>query len=191
MDPLIARAVALLRRGGVVGIPTDTVYGIGADPFDEIAVTRLYEIKGRDEAKAIAILAADVTQAEAVARLSGPARELAERYWPGPLTLVLPRAAGAPRSLGDPERDTVGVRVPGHPVALGLLRAAGPLSVTSANRSGEPPVSGSDEAVETLGDLVDLYLPGRSGGGEASTVVDVTGAELRVLRQGPVPLSTL
>lgn len=191
MDPLIARAVALLRRGGVVGIPTDTVYGIGADPFDEVAVTRLYEIKGRDEAKAIAILAADVTQAEAVARLSGPARELAERYWPGPLTLVLPRVAGAPRSLGDPERDTVGVRVPDHPVALGLLRAAGPLSVTSANRSGEPPVSGSDEAVETLGDLVDLYLPGRSGGGEASTVVDVTGAELRVLRQGPVPLSTL
>ncbi len=191
MDPLIARAVALLRRGGVVGVPTDTVYGIGADPFHEGGVNRLYEIKGRDEAKAISILAADVAQVETVARLAGSARRLAERHWPGPLTLVLPRVAGAPAWLGDAERDTVGVRVPDHPIALGLLRASGPLSVTSANQSGDPPSPGSEEAVEALGDRIDLYLPGPSGGGEASTVVDVTGSKPQILREGPVPISRL
>ncbi|HSR15807.1 MAG TPA: L-threonylcarbamoyladenylate synthase, partial [Gemmatimonadales bacterium] len=187
MDPFIARAVAVLGSGGVVGIPTDTVYGIGADPFDEAAVARLYAIKGREEAKAISVLAADAAQAATVALVPEAARRIAGRHWPGPLTMVLRRAAGAPPWLGDPRRDTVGVRVPDHEVALALLRAAGPLSVTSANPSGRPPASGSEEAVALLGDLVDLYLPGPAGGGEASTVVDLTGSEPRLLRGGPLP----
>jgi tRNA threonylcarbamoyl adenosine modification protein (Sua5/YciO/YrdC/YwlC family) len=186
MDPVITRAMVVLDAGGVVGVPTDTVYGIGADPFKEAAVTRLFEVKGRSALKAIAILAADTDQAGTVARLTPEARELADRHWPGPLTLVLRRVQGAPDWLGDPERNTVGVRVPDHPAALALLRATGPLAVTSANRSGDPPVPGPDEAEAILGDLVAFYVPGTSGGGESSTVVDVTGPEARVLRRGPV-----
>ncbi len=183
----IAAAVAALRRGRVVGVPTDTVYGIAADPHVESAVAALYAVKGRPGGRAIPILAASPAQAGMVAELAPAAEEYALDHWPGALTLVLPRRSVMPPWVGDPLRKTVAVRVPDHPVALALLAAAGPLAVTSANRTGEPPAADAAEAERLLGDGVALYLPGECPGGEASTVVDFTTDPPSLLREGPVP----
>jgi tRNA threonylcarbamoyl adenosine modification protein (Sua5/YciO/YrdC/YwlC family) len=182
----LASAVAALAAGEIVGVPTDTVYGIGADPFVEAAVASLFSAKARRSVKPIPILVADTVQAGRIGRLDGAARRLADLHWPGPLTLVVPRVAGLPGWIGDPGRDSVGIRVPDHPVALALLSAAGPLAVTSANPTGHPPVSDHTGARAALGDAVAIYLEGAGSGGEASTVLDVTGTEPRVLRPGPV-----
>ncbi len=182
----IEAAVGALRRGAVVGIPTDTVYGIAADPHREAAVAALYEIKGRSGRRPIPILTATVAQAGMVAELTAAAESYALEHWPGALTLVLARRTVMPAWVGDPARKTVAVRVPDHPVALALLEAAGPLAVTSANRSGEPPAANHDQAAAALGDAVARYLPGSCPGGEASTVVDFTVDPPAVLREGPV-----
>jgi len=182
----LASAVAALAGGEVVGVPTDTVYGIAADPFSREAVESLFAAKGRPAVKPIPILAADVGGGERIGRLEGAALRLAGLHWPGPLTLVVRRAPGLPEWIGDPRRDSVGVRVPDHPVALALLAAAGPLAVTSANRTGRPPVADHAAAREVLGDAVAVYLEGRGAGGAASTVLDLTGPEPRLLRPGPV-----
>ena len=187
MAATVAAAVAALTRGALVGVPTDTVYGIAADPFCEQAVAALFAAKGRPSVKPIPILAADAAQAARIGVLDGPAADLAARHWPGPLTLVVPRADGLPPWIGDPAAGTVGVRVPDHPVALALLAGAGPLAVTSANRSGDPGVAGHTAARAALGGVVAVYLVGRGAGGEASTVLDLTGPAPRLLRPGPVP----
>lgn len=188
IDPgVLAAAVAAVRTGRVVGLPTDTVYGIGADPFSFPAVGRLFAAKGRPPAKPIPILVADLAGAERMGVFDAPAAAIAERYWPGPLTLVVPRAPEVPNWVGSEADGTVGIRVPGHPAALALLRATGPLAVTSANRSGEPAARDSAEAEATLGDAVAVYLPGPSGGDEPSTVVDLSSPDPRVRRPGPLP----
>jgi tRNA threonylcarbamoyl adenosine modification protein (Sua5/YciO/YrdC/YwlC family) len=186
-DRDLAHGIDALRRGEIVGLPTDTVYGIAADPFSRRAVQQLFEAKGRPSVRPIPILAADLAGIRRVARIDDTAAAEAERHWPGALTLVLPRAAGMPAWLGDPERDTVGVRIPDHPTALALLSAFGPLAVTSANRSGEEPAVDAAGARAALGDAVAAYLAGAAGGDTASTVVDLSGVEARVLRAGPVP----
>lgn len=183
----ITDAVAALRRGLIVGMPTDTVYGIAVDPYSESAVEALFTVKGRQEGKAISVLTADLEAAETVGVFAAAAAAVAAHHWPGPLTLVVPRLRGLPDWIGDPVRDTVGIRVPDHPTALALLRAAGPLAVTSANRSGEPPARDHGEAEAALGGAVAVYLPGPAGGGSSSTVVDLSGPEPRVLRAGPLP----
>jgi L-threonylcarbamoyladenylate synthase len=182
---ILASAVDALRSGLIVGVPTDTVYGIGADPFCESAVAALFATKGRPGIKPIPILVASIWQARLLAAVDERAGEAAARYWPGPLTLVLPRAPGMPAWVGDPERDTVGVRVPDHPGALALLKAFGPVAVTSANRTGEGPPSDDEGARAAFGGLVAVYLPGAGAGLAASTVVDLSGPEPVVLRQGP------
>lgn len=182
----LAQALQALRAGHVVGLPTDTVYGIGADPFREEAVASLFAAKGRPEVKPIPLLAADMDQVRRVAVLDDRTARRAGPHWPGALTLVLPRASGLPDWIGDAERDTVGVRVPDHPVALELLDAFGPLAVTSANPSGKSPAQDDEEARAALGDAIAVYVPGRGSGGAASTVIDLTAAEPRVLRPGPV-----
>lgn len=183
----LAAVVAALRRGAVVGIPTDTVYGLAADPFSREAVALLFSLKRRPAVKAIPILAASIEQAERVGVLAGPARRAAERYWPGALTLVVGRVPGLPDWVGNPARDSVGIRVPDHPAALSLLAEAGPLAVTSANRSGGAAAEDDAGARAIFADGVAAYLPGAGAGGAPSTVVDLTGGSPRVLRAGPVP----
>lgn len=183
---MIEAAVSALGASGLVGLPTDTVYGIAADPFSEPAVDALFVVKGRDADKAIPILAADLDGVRRVADLPDELAGLVAPHWPGGLTVVVRRAAGTPSWIGDAESDTVGVRIPDHPIALEILGLFGPLAVTSANRSGEPPASDHIEARAALGDAVSLYLEGWGRGDEPSTVVDLTRPSPRVLRQGAV-----
>jgi len=180
------RAIAAIRNREVVGVPTDTVYGIGADPLSEEAVTRLFELKRRPELKPIGLLVASIEQAEVVGEIEGIAAELAAEHWPGALTLIVTPKVILADWVGDTQRQTVGLRVPDHPVTIELLEAVGPLAVTSANLSGGAESMSDEEARSVFGDLVPVYLEGRAPGGEASTVVDTTGSELVVLRQGPV-----
>jgi tRNA threonylcarbamoyl adenosine modification protein (Sua5/YciO/YrdC/YwlC family) len=181
-------AVEAVRSGAVIGLPTDTVYGIGADPLNQQAVTRLFELKGRPEYKPIGLLVASVAQASEIGEIEGDAVELAGRHWPGALTLVVVPKVILADWVGDQQQETVGLRVPDHPLAIELLSQVGPLAVTSANRSGEPEAMSDVEARALFGDRIPIYLEGTSPGGEASTVVDASGARLAVLRQGPVKL---
>ncbi len=179
-------AVAAIRVGQVVGLPTDTVYGIAADPFNPQAVERLFDLKGRPELKPVGLLVATVRQAEEIGDLGEQARALAEHHWPGALTLVVAPRVVLSDWVGHRQRRTVGIRVPDHPVARELLEHTGPLAVTSANESGGEETMSDVQAREVFGDRVTVYVPGVAPGGRASTVVDTTGAELTVLREGPV-----
>ncbi len=186
--PSIEPAVVAIRAGEVVGLPTDTVYGIGVDPSNEAAVARLFELKGRPEHKPVGLLVASVEQAEIVGELSDQTRKLAREHWPGALTLVVTPKVILANWVGAAQRRTIGIRVPDHPLALELLTAVGPLAVTSANRSGGREALSHIDAREIFGDQVTVYLEGAAPGSEASTVVDATGEELSVLRPGPVTI---
>jgi L-threonylcarbamoyladenylate synthase len=184
----LAEAVAVLKSGGVVAYPSDTVYGLGAAASDERAVQRVFAAKDRDTEKALSLLLADVTDlAPLCAEVSLAARVLAQRYWPGPLTLVLRRSPGFhSAALGG--GDTVAVRVPNHPFLRELIRALGEsITGTSANASGRPACRSAQEVEQGLGDAVDLIVDGGpSGVGPESTVVSLTGS-LVVLREGAIP----
>jgi L-threonylcarbamoyladenylate synthase len=181
----------LLGQGDLVAFPTDTVYGLGAALFNHQAIDRLYVVKGRDIAKAIAVLVGDETALEQVAGvLSGFAASLARRFWPGPLTLVVAAHPALPANLSP--LPTVGVRMPDHPLALALLRRTGPLAVTSANLSGEPSAVTAEEVYAQLNGRIPLILDGgHTPGGLPSTVVDCTGSEPVILRPGPISLQQL
>lgn len=183
---MIEEAVAAIRAGEVIGLPTDTVYGIGVDPLNAGAVERLFQLKGRPEHKPIGLLVASIDQAKQIGELGEVATALADRYWPGPLTLVVTPKVVLADWIGDKQLRTVGIRVPDHSLARRLLAQTGPLAVTSANESGGEEARSDREARAIFGDEVAVYLEGTSPGGEASTVVDVSGAELSVLREGPV-----
>ena len=182
----VQRALRILQAGGLVAFPTDTVYGLGAPAFDAAGIERLFAIKGREQTKAIAVLIAEPGDLDKVARdVSEQALRLAERFWPGPLTLVLPRHTSLPGLLSP--NDTIGVRVPDHDVARSLLTAAGPLAVTSANLAGGANTRSADEVLAQLGGRIELVLDGgQTPGEQPSTVVDLTGAEPQVLRAGPI-----
>jgi tRNA threonylcarbamoyl adenosine modification protein (Sua5/YciO/YrdC/YwlC family) len=184
----IERAVEAIRAGDVVGVPTDTVYGIGADPLNEGAVAKLFELKGRPEHKPIGLLVAGLEQAREIGEIEGIAAELARAHWPGALTLVVTPKVILAEWVGDAQATTVGLRVPDHPLLLELLAEVGPLAVTSANEAGEAETISDVEARAVFGDRVAVYLEGTAPGGEASTVVDVSGAHPVVLRRGPVLL---
>jgi L-threonylcarbamoyladenylate synthase len=182
----IAHANDVLRHGGLVAFPTDTVYGLAVLPNEEASVGRLYTVKGRNSQKAISILVGDVSQLIYVADQMGPiARQLADRFWPGPLTLVVPRLPSLPPNLSpDP---TIGVRMPDHPIALALLRYVGPLAVTSANLSGQANANTAQEVLAQLKGRIHLLLDGgHTPGGVPSTVVDCAGTDLVLLRPGPI-----
>ncbi len=179
-------ALDTLRDGHLVGVPTDTVYGIAADPMQHSAVQRLFAAKERPDIKPIPILAASVADVRRIVLMDDCVVALADRHWPGGLTLVLARIPDLPDWIGDPKRGTVGVRIPDHPTARQLLMAAGPLAVTSANRSGNEPASNAAGAQAALGDSVAFYLSGCGTGNSASTVVDLSGDQPKVLREGPV-----
>lgn len=182
----VLEAVVALNAGKLVGVPTDTVYGIAADPWSESGMNALFELKGRGPEHPVALLVADLEHAHQLCEISNSARTLAAQHWPGPLTMVLEAAEGLPAWIGDQVRGTVGVRVPEHEVALELLNVAGALAVTSANRTDEPPAVSDEEARAIFGDAVIGYLAGEGGAGLASTVLDVTVDPPVVIRQGPV-----
>ena len=180
-------ATEILQSGGVVGLPTDTVYGIAAHPDQPSAIERLFELKGRAEDKPIAMLVASVEQAAELVALDVRAWGLGAAHWPGALTLVARAARPLPKWIGSGGR-TVGVRVPDLDVTLDILEAVGPLAVTSANLAGEEPALSDEEARRVFGDRVDHYVPGVCPGSVASTVIDATGTRLTVLRQGPIEI---
>ncbi len=188
-DRVPRRAIEALARGQVVVFPTDTVYGLGCRIDDERAVRRLFAIKGRPLTEPVPILLADHDQLAEYARFIPPAaRSLITRFWPGPLTIVVERSARVP-ALVTAGGNTVGARVPNHPVPRALVRAAGvPIVGTSANSHGKPAPVTAQQVVYDLGDRVDLILDGgRSPLGQESTVVDITGESPRVLRAGAIP----
>lgn len=184
----IAQAVELIRRGGTVAFPTDTVYGLAADAFQPAAIDKLFEIKERPKNQAIAILLGSPEQLALVAEQPSPAaKALAEKHWPGALTLVITRHPAVPEILSP--LPTIGVRIPDHPDAIALLRQIGPLAVTSANLSGHPNTSTAEEVFAQIGERVDLILDGgKTPGGVPSTVVDLTGDSPKILREGPVKI---
>ena len=180
------RAADVLRQGGLVAFPTDTVYGVGASAFDEGTVKRLFALKGRNTDKAIAVLLASADDLpRVIAGLTPLGRRLAGAFWPGPLTLILPKHPDLPEAVSS--LPTVGVRVPNHPLARAILSEAGPTAVTSANRSGEKdPVSAAD-VLAGLKNCIQLLIDGGSTpGGIPSTVVDCTGDAPKILRPGPI-----
>ena len=185
LQALVKEGVEILKEGGIVAFPTDTVYGLGADAFNPEAVGRIYEVKERPRHLSLPLLLDDILQISWVAQpLSGIALFLAKRFWPGGLTLVLAKAASLPSYLSS--GSTIAVRVPGHPVCLALIQGlGGPLIGTSANISGMPAALTADEVREQLGEKADLIIDGgKCPSGKESTVVDVTGEVPVILRQG-------
>jgi len=186
-DTAIAAAAAAVKSGRLVVMPTDTVYGLGADAFDSGAVTGLLAAKGRGRDMPVGVLVGSWHTIEGlVYTVPHSARELIRAFWPGALSLVVQQAPSLQWDLGD-ARGTVMLRMPLHPVAIELLREVGPMAVSSANISGRPAATTAEEAQHQLGDLVDVYLDaGPSGAQAASTIVDLTGPEPRILREGPI-----
>ena len=180
---VIDEAVVALRMDKLVVIPTDTVYGLAA-ALNERAVANIFDAKSRPPIKPIPVLGGAAKDLETIVTFNDSARRLASRYWPGPLTLILPRAQGFDLDLGG-NAPTVAVRVPKEPRAIELLRKTGPLAVTSANVSGDREASTVDEARAALGSKVGLYIDGGRCAGRPSTIVFVAG-ERRVLREGAI-----
>ncbi len=190
------RAAEALAGGAVVAVPTDTVYGLAVDPTQPDAVDLLFRLKGRPADVPLAILVAGPEQVDLVAGRMGAAAEvLAERFWPGPLTLVVPRRASFTADLGGPTsaRRTVGVRLPDHPVVVALCRILGPLAVTSANLHGEPPATtaGAVAAAWAGADQPAVILDGGTCDGVPSSVVECSGRDMVCLREGGLSWSTI
>ncbi|NNH51127.1 threonylcarbamoyl-AMP synthase [Promicromonospora citrea] len=190
--PAIDEAVNAISRGGLVVLPTDTVYGIGADAFDKEAVAALLAAKGRGRQMPPPVLVGDVATLDGLATdVPEDARRLVEEFWPGGFTVILRAQPSLQWDLGD-TGGTVALRMPDHPAALALLKRTGPLAVSSANRSGSPAAQDVADARRQLGESVAIYLDGgQAPGGVASTIVDATGPALRVVREGAVPLEEL
>lgn len=187
----IEQALAVLRNGGIVAFPTDTVYGVGALAFDNLAIESIYAAKRRPIEKAIPVLIGAVEDFDKVA-IDAPkmAYIFAERFWPGALTCVVPKNKALPPAIS--ATATVAVRIPNHHDTLNLLRMAGPMAVTSANISGQPSPITAQEVYEQLQGRIPLILDGgKTPGGIASTLVDCTGATPTLLREGPISLEVL
>jgi L-threonylcarbamoyladenylate synthase len=191
--PDVAEQVAAaLLAGGVVVLPTDTVYGLVALPGDRSAVEELFALKHRAMGVPLAVLCGDVDQALALAEppIDAGVRVVAERWWPGPLTMVLPRRPGVELHLGEPS-STIGLRVPDDALVRAITARVGPIAATSANRHGEPPAMTAAAAREALGSGVALIVDGGPAAGAASAVVDVTSRPWRVLREGSIPTAEI
>jgi L-threonylcarbamoyladenylate synthase len=182
----IDQAAERLRAGAIIAFPTDTLYGVGARAADPAAVARLYQVKRRPAGQPMVWLVTDRAQVERFAVVSAATTALMARYWPGPLTLVLPA-----RIVTD--GPSIAVRAPDHDVALALLTSLGePIASSSANPAGQPPPVDADQVITGLGDALDLVLDaGPCRIGQPSTILDLTGATPRILRQGAIPSSEL
>jgi L-threonylcarbamoyladenylate synthase len=191
-DGGLEQILTFLRMGGVIAFPTDTAYGLGADPFNEAAVQRIFEIKGREETKPILLLVNSIAMANSIADLSERALALAERFWPGPLTMVVPARSTVP-AIVTAGTGTIGIRWPNAAFATRLMDAFDrPITATSANRTGMPSAVTVAEVREQLENSLDLIvdggtLPARGG----STLLDLTENPARLLREGPIPEADL
>ncbi|MBL8076470.1 MAG: threonylcarbamoyl-AMP synthase [Anaerolineales bacterium] len=187
----IKRALEILQSGGLVAFPTDTVYGVGTLAFDNAAIESIYSAKDRPIEKAIPILIGDIVDLDKVAiDIPNMARIFASRFWPGPLTCIVPKKQTLPLAVS--ATSTVAVRIPDHPNARDLLIAAGPMAVTSANISGQPSPTTAQEVFNQLSGRIPLILDGgTTPGGVPSTLVDCTGNEPVILREGPISLDDL
>jgi L-threonylcarbamoyladenylate synthase len=181
----------LLLEERLVAFPTDTVYGVGSLAFKSAAIDELYRVKGRDTAKAIGVLLGEIKALKQVTSSMGAVAErLAECFWPGPLTLVVCRHRDLPANLSP--LPTIGVRMPDHPIALDLLNRAGPMAVTSANMSGaENAITAQQVFIQLQGRIPLILDGGQSPGGQPSTVVDCTGDQPVILRQGPLSITQI
>jgi L-threonylcarbamoyladenylate synthase len=187
-SPILARAAVILRDGGIVAYPTDTLYGLAVDPRKDEAIARLYAAKGRDAGVPIPLIAGSLEQVEAVAVLNDAERRLARAFWPGPMTIVVAARTGIlPAIVG--EDGTIAVRVPANAVAVGLAAELGfCITATSANRSGQPGALDAAEVRAALGSAIDLLLDGGpAAGGLASTIVALEPRGPRLVRAGAVP----
>lgn len=191
-EAAVSAASLAVQRGLLVILPTDTVYGIAADAFDPAAVRGLLDAKGRGREMPPPVLVSAASTIDALAiKVPGYARALVEAFWPGPLTLVCHQQTSLQWDLGD-NRGTVAIRMPDHEIAREILERTGPLAVSSANRTGMPAATDADQAEEMLGEDVELIVDGgESPGGDASTIVDVTGSQGRILRRGAISLAEL
>jgi L-threonylcarbamoyladenylate synthase len=191
-DTTYDEIVSLLRSGGVIAFPTDTAYGLGADPFNNAAIDRIFQIKGRSETKPILLLVSSVAMAESVTEPAGFFHDLVEQFWPGPLTVILPAAKSVPLKV-TAGTQTVGVRWPEAGFATRLVKRFGqPITATSANQSGLPSAITAEEVRSQLGDSIDALidggpLPSRVG----STLIDLTADPPVLLREGPISFEKL
>jgi L-threonylcarbamoyladenylate synthase len=181
--------VAAIARGGVIAMPTDTVFGLACDPANAAAVDRIYAIKHRPADLELTLLSASVGDIEEAVELNAMARTLATAYWPGALSIIC--RLGARRWSIPRTGATLSVRIPDHPIALAVLRRTGPLATTSANRHGEPAATTAAEVAAALGGEVDAVVEGGHCGGLASTIIDCTSITPHVLREGPIPAAAL
>jgi tRNA threonylcarbamoyl adenosine modification protein (Sua5/YciO/YrdC/YwlC family) len=190
--PALDEAVNAVSRGQVIVLPTDTVYGVGADAFTPRAVAALLAAKGRGRQMPPPVLIPDVRTLDGLATaIPGAARALAAAFWPGALTLIVAAQPTLTWDLGE-TRGTVALRVPDHPLALALLRRTGPLAVSSANRTGQPAATTAADAAGQLGEAVAVVLDGGpTPGNVPSTIVDATGERLRLVRPGALSLDEL
>ena len=188
-DPaLIARAADFVRRGEVIAIPTDTLYGLAANPFDHAAVERVFAIKGRPKNNPLLLLVDSLEMAsELAAQLPAPFDKLARQFWPGPLTIVVSASARLPSGV-TAGTGTIGLRLPQAPIAVALIRAAGcPITATSANLSGEQDCSSAEQVERSLGNRLPLILDGgRSSNQKPSTVIDLSSAAWHIVREGAI-----
>jgi len=187
----IMAAAAVIQAGGVVAFPTDTVYGIGVSAFDKKAIDKIYDVKGRSHLKAIPILVGDLDSLEWITPPISPLiQQIIAKFWPGALTLVMPLLPEMPENLSP--TPTIGLRLPDFDQVRDLLRETGPLAATSANISGENSALTAAEVKQQLDGRIDLILDGGSvSGSQASTVLDCSGENLKVLREGPISLNAI
>ena len=201
-DPeALARAIAIIKRGGVVAVPTETFYGLAADATHQMAVARIFEIKGRPTTMALPLVAGSLQQVtDMLGPMGGASARAAKAFWPGPLSLVLPASALLSTFVGERDDEvssvshrTIAVRVPGHAFVRELALGAGTLlTSTSANLTGEPPAETADAVAAALGGLVDLVIDGgRTPGGRPSTIADLRGETPRLVRDGAIAWSAV
>ena len=193
LEKQIIKAVAILKNGGVVAYPTDTVYGLGASMTDINAVDRIFQVKGRPKGMALPVLLADKQQiAEIVKMFSPAARQLADAFFPGALTIILPKSASVSDIVTGGGK-TIAFRIPDHPVPLALIKGLGtPIVGTSANLSGHPSALTAEEVISQIGDKIDMVVDGgRCPGGVESTVIDLSGEKPVIRRQGAVTIEQL
>ena len=188
----ITAAIAAAKRGDLVVLPTDTVYGLGTDAFSQKGPQKLMAAKGRDRNMPIPVLVGHVKALDGLAqRVDGVTKALAEAFWPGALTIVVKAQPTLRWDLGETNQ-TVALRMPLNPIAIELLNAVGPMAVSSANKTGQPAATNVDEAIAQLGEDVTIYLDGgQTPGNIASTIVDVSSGEVKLLRQGAIPLEEI
>jgi L-threonylcarbamoyladenylate synthase len=187
----VEKGISILKEGGVIAFPTDTVYGLGASIAIDSAVERVYRIKERPKNQALPLILADISQLKEVATsIPTYALILGEKFWPGPLTLVLPKSEAVSDVVSGSQ--TVAVRIPNHPIANALVRGVGKaITGTSANLSGQPSALTAEEARNQLGERVDFIIEGECPGGKESTIVDLSGETPVILRQGALSVVEL